>query len=240
MNTVFETTYQVLPSVCDADGYLGIGHTFSLFMDLASAHAVDLHIGYYDFLPAGNFWLTVKTQIHFFRRPQMYTFVTLRTWPEQPQALRTDRSYEIWQNGELCASGKTEWAVINLTSGQLIPMEDVFPKGLAFDGATACDTPYARIRTKFDGVEPIGTYTIRSTDIDVGRHMNNAAYVHALLGCLSVEEREKTPLTRMDVVFRAQSYEGETLELRAVPTEDGCDYQFSADGTVRFLARMWQ
>ena len=239
MNTVLEYRYQVLPSVCDADGCLGYAHTFSLFMDMASSHAAALHIGYFDFLPDDNYWLTVKTQIHFVRRPQMYTFVTLRTWPEAPQALRTDRSYEIRQDGELCASGKTEWAVINMKTGQLQPMEEVFPKGLVFDGATACETPYARIRTKFDEAPVIGSHTITSADIDVGRHMNNAAYVHALFGCLTVAEREKHPVTRMDVVFRAQSFEGETLQLRAVPTPEGCDYRFSADGSVRFLARVW-
>ena len=149
--------------------------------------------------------------------------------------MRGDRSYQILRGDRILIAGKTEWAVIGRASGQLAPMKEIYPAGLELNGVSACGA-YARIPDSFDA-PPYASYRVRSTDIDVGGHMNNTAYVRALLGSLSNRELSDLHIRKMDVVFRSPCYEGELLEFQRRDTEAGTDFRASKDGTTALLVR---
>jgi len=45
-----------------------------------------------------------------------------------------------------------------------------------------------RFHEKFEDADLFSHYAVRSTDIDLGHHMNNVAYVRLLLDCFSAKE----------------------------------------------------
>lgn len=95
----YEMRRQIGPSICDASGKLSHAEAFGLFMDIASFHAEQIGVGLGAMAQKDLFWLTVKTQVNFIRRPRMLQNVTLETWPEQPDKMRGNRSY-IMRCGE--------------------------------------------------------------------------------------------------------------------------------------------
>ena len=60
-------------------------------------------------------------------------------------------------------------------------------------------------------MEEFARYTVRSTDIDLGGHMNNVAYVRAIAGAFSCDEWQKMDIRELEIAFRAPCYEGDTL-----------------------------
>ena len=238
MNELYQTPYIVLPGASDASGRLGLHSAFSVFMDLATVHADLLGFGYRDLVKRGLFWLTVKTKVHFEKRPRMDDEVMLRTWPEAPGKVRCNRSYEILRDGVTLVRGKTEWAVINTATQELVPIDGIYPEGLALDRPTACAEPFARIRDNFDGAAPYAEYRVRSIDIDVGGHMNNAAYVRELIASFSNSELKAMGVRDIDVIFRKPCYEGDVLSFCRRDTEDGIDVRVSKDGETVLLARL--
>ncbi len=238
MQEVCERELLVLPSVCDAAGRLGIPDIFGAFMDIAAIHAELLGVGLDAMAARDRFWLTVKTRVDFFRRPRMGESVTLRTWPEAPEHLRCHRSYELRKGEELLAAGKTEWAVLNTKTNALVPIEDVYPAGLRFEQPTAIAEPFARIPARFGEEERFGAYRVRSTDIDVGGHVNNVAFVRALLGGFSNEELKALRPKRLEVIYRASCYEGEELALYRRPAQPGLDLAMVKDGKPALLAHL--
>ena len=238
MDQLFEQTQIILPSMADAGGRLGIPNTFGLFMDIASIHAGMLGSGVDDMARRGLFWLTVKTQIVFYDRPRVMERISARTWPESPGKIRCNRSYQLLRGDEVLVAGKTEWAVMDLRTKQLAPLTGVYPPALSFDLPSASVLPFARIQDGGDGWQPFAEYRVRSTDIDVGGHMNNAAYVRALLGAFATEELKTLHIGRMDVIFRSPCFEGETLSLERRKSESGLDLRFVKDGGTALLARI--
>lgn len=234
---IYQRTLDVLPSVCDSEGRLSHGDVFAAFMDVASAHADALGIGLKGMAARGLFWLTVKTKVQFFSRPAMGEQVTLRTWPEAPETMRGNRSYALLRGEELLAAGKTEWAVISTETGRLTPMKGIYPEGLRFETPSACPVPFARVPGGFAG-EAYARYTIRSTDIDVGGHMNNTAYVRALMGSFSTGERQTMAVGCMDVIFRAPCYEGDELIFFRQAREGGTDVKVTRGNDTVLLARI--
>ena len=225
--------------MADASGKLSLHNTFSIFMDIAAVHAQMLGIGLYDLARRDLFWLTVKTQICFFERPAIMDRVIARTWPEQPGKLRGNRSYEIRRSdGKLMIAGKTEWAVINTKTNQLTLMRDIYPASLSFTPDSACPDPFARIPDDFGNAGVFSLYTVRSTDIDVGGHMNNTAYIRAMLGCFSIEELQQMEIKRIDVVFRSPCYECDILQIQKKYTETGTDIRISNADKTAVLIRI--
>ena len=238
MELVSERPYTVCPSVADAGGRLSVHDAFGLFMDIASEHAEALGCGLYAMARRDLFWLTVKTQLCFYERPRIMDAVTLRTWPEAPGRVRALRSYQLLRGDEVLVEGKTEWAVVNTKTQQFTPMEEVYPAALVFDIPSACPGPFARIPDG-DDWESFADYRVRSTDIDVGGHCNNAAYVRALLGSLSSEALKSLHIRQMDVVFRSPCYEGEAVTFHKRKTESGLDLRIAKeDGSTALLARI--
>ncbi len=206
----FTRELTILPSLCDSSAALGVPDTFSLLQDIATEHACALGCGLDTIGPRGLFWLAVRTRVRFFRRPKMFERVTLTTWPERPGRLRADRDYLLLgRDGETLVTGKTEWTVLETASGTRRPAAAVFPPELAFRDETVWPEPYARMADT--PLEEFARYAVRSVDIDLGGHMNNAAYVRALAGLYSCEAWQGMNIRELELAYRSPCHEGDTL-----------------------------
>ncbi|MBQ1596758.1 MAG: hypothetical protein IIV27_09240 [Clostridia bacterium] len=240
MENYFEKELYIDPSLADADGLLSRYETFNIFMNVADAHAGSMEVAWRDISPRDLFWLTVKTKIVFEERPKLGDTVTLATWVEPPTRLRGDRSYEMRQGDRVLVRGRTEWAVLNTKTMKLVPIDDVYPEGLDYSRPSACPEGFTRIRDRFDASDRYAEYTVRSTDIDVGHHMNNAKYVQALLGTFSNEELREMRPKSFDVLFRNSVYEGDVLAFYKQPAETGFDIRVAreSDDMTALLVHM--
>ena len=236
MEYVFEKDLPVLPSMCDASGRLSYSGAFACFMDAAAQHGELLGVGWRDMSSRHLFWLTVKTKIVFSRRPNMGEHTTLITWPEVPGRIRCIRSYEIRQDDELLLCGKTEWAVLNTETKRMIPASEVFPNGNLFRQDSACNESFTKIPDDFDGMEPYAAYTVRSTDIDVGGHMNNAAYLRAMFSTFSNEELKSMKIRSINAAFRSPCFEGDELLWQRTKTPVGLYVCAKSKNQTVFLA----
>ena len=232
MQEVWRKEYPIPASFADHTARLGVHNAFGLFMDAATEHAEALGVGYRAMAKRGLFWLTVKTRIDFIERPHIGETVLLTTWPERPGKLRSCRSYEMRmaEDGRMLLRGKTEWAVVNMKTGMLVPMEGVFPAEIGFSDDSAIPEPFTRITAGWEDAETYSEYRIRSTDIDIGGHMNNAAYVRAMLGGFSVAELDSMAIRSAEVNFKRPCFEGETLRFQRKAADGALDIRVSRSG----------
>lgn len=213
----------ILPSMCDSGARLGIPEAFALCMDLAGLHAEELGNGIRAMMDRGLFWAAVKTRLEFYRRPGLMERVSASTWPEPPGRLRQNRDYRIaTPAGEVLAAGKTEWTILDTENGGMHPIrENIYDPGLIFSTEEASPAPFHRFHTRWEDVPVFRRYTVRSTDIDMGRHMNNAAYARMLAGEFSTEQRERRDPASVELHYRCACYEGDELLLQKHAAPDG-------------------
>ena len=199
-------------SRCDSGMRLGIPQTFELFMDLAEEHAEALGNGVAAMMDRGLFWVAVKTKIFFLRRPGLAEAVSAETWPEAPGRMRGDRDYVLrGGDGGVLVRGKTEWTILNTRSGGLrSPRDGIYAPALEFCPERCCPEPYRRF-TEGAAWEAFADYRVRSTDIDMGGHMNNAAYVRMLAGLFSTAQRQALAPREVEIHYRDPCYEGDAL-----------------------------
>ena len=226
-------------SHCDNTSRLSVPFMFNMFMDIATDHANELHLSSKD-LGEDMFWLATRTKIIVNRRPQMSEKVTLATWPQKAVRVRANRHYTISDSEGVAVLGKTEWAVINTASGKLQRLNDIYGEDFEFCEDVSCEESYARISDKFDDAEVFAQYKICSNDIDIGQHMNNAAYIRALFSLFSTKELNDSNVKEIDITYKNQSYEGEILTIKVRQTDDGAfEYgMIKPDNTVAAVVRI--
>ena len=238
MQQVFEESIIIPPSACDYSGRLGYAGAFAVFMDLATEHAQRLGVGLSAMRAKNRFWLTVKTKIVFYERPAISEAVRLQTWPEKPGPLRFNRSYEIRRGKILLVAGRTEWAVMNTETGTLAPSADIMPERMEYERGSAVGEGYARVPDRFEAPDAFAEYRVRATDIDLGGHMNNAAYPCALFGAFSTEELDAMQARSIDLIFRAPCYEGDQLTFYKKEGDGVLDLRIARGEETVLLARV--
>ena len=230
MENYLKQDFIVTPSFSDPEGKLSVVSTFYLFMDMAAMQADRMGLGYWHFHSRHLFWLTVKTHLHFYRRPLMEEKVTVETWPEEAHNLRCDRDYRIKAGNEVLVEGKTEWAVLNYDTGRLEMCNDLYGKDFTSYGERVLAGPFERIREDFSGCTKAGTYIVQSTDIDVGGHMNNSAYLRAAASLFSTDIWKGHDIEDIQVLFRTPCYEGDQLTMWERDINNGCQFKLALPG----------
>ncbi|MEA4964382.1 MAG: thioesterase [Oscillospiraceae bacterium] len=232
----------VTPGYSDAAGNLSVLGIFVLFQDLASEHAEKIGTGGAAMAERGLFWLTVRTRIRFYERPAMMEEVLLETWLARFQTsdVRTNRYYRMTGGGRLLAEGKTEWAVLRLGDQSVGRIGEAgVPEELAFRDEIVCPEPFTRFRTAFTEEDRQEDHRVRASDIDMGHHMNNTAYVRALLDTFPARELATMPVRELEICFRAPCYDGETLPVYRRRQETGWEFAIHRpDGKPAALARL--
>jgi len=239
MENIYSRALTILPSMADSTARLGVTETFALFMDAASEHAETLGSGLAAMARRGLFWLTVKTRVRFYRRPGIMEDVTVSTWPETPSGYRCNRDYTLKKGEELLAAGKTEWAILVVKTGRMFSPAEVYPPELQLLEPPVWEDRFTRMDLDFSGAEELGRYTVASTDIDLGGHMNNAAYVGMLERLFSTAEWNALPMKELEILFRSPCYEGEDLRVLRRVSGEAAEYcALKEDGKPAMLARM--
>lgn len=208
-------------SFCDNNANLSVLGIFSLFMDMASEHGEEINLGREGMAEKGLIWLISKTKIRIKKRPQMLEKVTVSTWPEAPGRIRCNRYYTIADASGIIVEGKNEWAMLETETGKLHKIADAYPHELEHCTDVVCEEPFLRLSDDFSGCEEFAKYTVRSTDIDSSRHMNNVEYLRAVFGAFSCKQLEDMNISEVEVSYRTQCYENEELSFKARSTDSG-------------------
>ncbi len=233
MYNKLEKQFLIPASICDNTARIGIADIFALFMDLATEHGAALKLSRNDLAKHNLFWIITKTKIRIFDRPKMLQKVTLATWPAAPGKIQCERFYKVTDGGTLLFEGKNEWAMLNMQTNKLARISEAYPPEIVHLEDTACDIPFARASKNFDDAKVLASYTVRSVDIDSSQHMNNVAYVRAVLGAFTCDEIDKMNIAEADITYRLQCYEGETLTLKQRDIDGGCEIGIiKEDGTT--------
>ena len=207
-----EKELSVFISQCDSTSKMSMPSIFTLFGDLASEHAPQIGLGSDTLAEKDLFWVAVRTKIKVHRRPEMTECFRAFTWPEAPGRVRCVRYYSLTDlSSALLAEGKTEWAIVDLATGRPHKLSEIYPEEMQHLTDTACDEPFGKIAESTDDTEHFASYTVRSTDIDIGQHMNNAAYIRAVFGAFTCAELEAMNISDIEINFKAQCYEGDEL-----------------------------
>lgn len=236
---IFEKNIVVTPDYCDAAARLSPLAAFTIFQGIAAQHAEEIGVGGAAMARRGEFWLTVHTRVDFLRPAELMQELTAETWPEpcEGKSVRCYRSYRLRRGEDLIALGRTQWAILGPENRLVSFTQSGFPADFPFSDRTGITEPPTRFRDDFTGADRVRGCTVRSTDIDFGRHTNNVAYIRLLLDCFPAAVLAEGRIASIEVHYAAPCLEGEELGVYLRREENVCRLAIKkADGKAAVLA----
>ena len=210
----------------DDDGLIGLRGAMYYFQNIHTWHLHSIDKGN-DVLPqkyeAG--WIYTRYHVVLKQKMDYRGELTLRAWMEPyRQPVLVNENIEILQHGKIAACGKLECCVFSLARQRPLRLTAVdFPENFAEDVPN--DIPdFLGIEKTADGTEERYIRTVRASDLDVNRHMNNLHYIAMFQdACDSSFWRDFSP-KEMEICFMSQCKEGEAISVRSKMTGDAVHF----------------
>ena len=145
--------------------------------------------------------------------------IAVETWTCGEKGFRHNRCFRVLHEGKTIAEATSVWALIRLSDGSLVKVEDM-PYHIEPDAPINLSGVPARLKMPpIEEMEQAGERRIVYSDIDYNGHMNNTRYPDML--CDFVPEMRTSRVEGMVLSYRKEAAFEHTLRVFRAKTEDG-------------------
>lgn len=158
-----------------------------------------------------RYWIVMRAYCRFGTAAQWNETIRART----SVIKRTPMIFETeiiltHSDGSLVADGVQQLCVLDMASHKPCKL-DFLPELMSFPCATPLGEAHRFLRLVPPQMAPLYETVIRSTDVDSNGHMNNIAYVRAILNAFSVKELQTNRIASLEMHYDGECFENETL-----------------------------
>lgn len=197
----YSKTYQVKSYECDSKGILRLRTLFNYFQDIADEHADKMGLGYHFCIERNIGWIGGAYHVQINRLPKWEDEIILYTWPSDATPVTGIRDFQmIDKKGEILINASSQWVLVDLTRMRPLPIaKHVGNYELLKERAVV---------TSFDDILLAESYDneiiipIRTDDIDINNHVNNAVYPTVCLDGVCKEIKEHKSLSEIQIRFK--------------------------------------
>lgn len=229
-----ERVYHLRTSDFDMRSRIFPSAVLDLFQDTAGEHATQLGIGYLDLRDRHLCWMLSRVAYKVIKQPELFTDVTVRTWPIESKRIEFDRDYAVYgKDGELLITGSSQWVILDITDREnprIVPARGFEMNIEEYHTERSMEKPFKRIAPGFEtDSEPYFTKS-SYTDIDTNGHVNNIRYSCFVLNALDLPPEEEITFFRIDFIKEIMDgdpikvtykRDGDTLLCRGESQADG-------------------
>ena len=231
MERIFTQEFLLTPSESDAQRQLPLTLLVSQVIELATAHANHLDIGFLRLDPAGLGWVLSRLTVEMKRWPRVGETYRISTWVETWNRHFSERCFTVEDSaGNILGYVRTVWVIISLESHKSAGTAELdFSPDLIPDR----ECPILR-QSRHTHFEPQKTveYRFKYTDIDFYRHVNTVRYVALLLNQFPLEVYDTNLLSRFEIAFMREAKYGQVAVINSIeettPTPEFVDPDPSA------------
>jgi len=212
MDSIYKGKSAALIDMCGKNAKMSFIGAATIFMNIAELHEDHLGNGIVSMNKRGMHWVMAKAEYRLINPQDIFTEKDVKTWCINPKNFRSERDFVIGDINDANVIGRVDWAIVG-DDGKRKKVKDELPDGFEYqdiDLFKGRDWP--RVERDFNNSKVLGTYTVKSTDIDFIGHMNNVAYVRAALGFFTADEILK--YNNLYIQYLSSCFEGEKITFK--------------------------
>lgn len=217
---VFRKEYTVDVREVDMFQRLKLSELFRIMERTAIAHTEALDVGRARTFDRGMFWALLMESVRIRRLPVYGEKIVVRTWPGRTMHLFFPRFFRFeTPEGEELLSTASFWGLVDLAERKMVGPEKLETPLPAV--VTGEEIPLPR-KPKALPVTEETLFRVPFSYCDVNGHMNNTRYLD-LAQDVTGAEKEKRPLTGVDIEYVNEILPGETMKV-GLGTEGNAAY----------------
>ena len=232
MELIYKTNCRLRPSdFRPKNDTLSITTILDIFQDLAGDHAMQLGLGFEDFIKRDLIWMIVSTRFEVLEDIPMHSYVDAYTWPRKKGKIDFFRDYKIVYNGKTYVKATSRWIIANCKTRHVY-----IPRDIDFDG-TYHDEDTCEIErlNDFDitGLEE-HVFIPEFMDLDHNGHVNNIKYATYIENILKLEHQIKA----FSITYVKEAKMGEKLSIYVKEENNNYFIKGVVNNETCFLAKV--
>jgi medium-chain acyl-[acyl-carrier-protein] hydrolase len=220
--SVWKEKFQVRSSDIGYHGIMRVSNLCSYFQEIAGKHAEHLNVGYTRMRASGMAWVLVRLAIEIRRFPSWGQEFYLETWPLGTGRIFYRREYRLLAGEELMISATSYWISLDIASRRpkIVPIDkDVLRLN---EGRYGIEGPFESIPAAGSGESDI--ISVKYSDLDQNKHVNNARYVEWVFDLLGVDLPYNGAPRSFAIEYKQEVRPGDKVRMNKVwlPDEESC------------------
>ena len=235
----------------DASRRLRLYAMENYLLNIAGKVADEMGIGIPSLLPMNYTWIITHMNMEMMFLPKHGDVMVVETWIERNAHMLSVRDFRIYRVSgigdrisgigdrvsddeglELIGCAKSVWAVLDLTSREIVNIFDHEMFANAVDGEVLNMARAPRFRPiQLDNLEDDTAalkagevlHEIQYSDVDYNRHCNSCKYLEWMINALMAFDNQKP--FRLDINYVKELYQGDSMYTRFLKTDNAVQYQ---------------
>ena len=218
-----EIDYAQVDSQCNQK----LGSFFKLIQEAAVLHSEQVGFDTQTLLDRGEVWILNAMEAEIYRYPELREEVSVVTWHKKSKGFKAFRDFNVYCGDEKLAAASSVWLYFDLTKKRLmrVPVETgrVYSteNESAFDGVIESWKPVENFAPEFEtGI------SVRSSDFDPLKHVNNAVYFDYLETLVDRSGGRKKQITGIKIQYKKEIDSQVTIVKAGLKeTDTGCCFK---------------
>lgn len=225
---------------CDSYGKLSSANLVKYLGEAALQHSIDSGDYAYSVDENDKAWMIYKWRIEILDDLRAGDAVDVQTWISRLYKFYANREYLVYSEDKLVARVSSLWIYID--TKRKFPSR--IPKDL--EDIYTIDEEYIfkdfiELDEKLEGFLDEFIFSVRKSDIDYNKHVNNANYIDWMMELIPLEIEENYKLSKVNVTYKQEVLYNEDIvsKIKLVNKEkDALDIEhriYGSDGSLRTL-----
>jgi acyl-ACP thioesterase len=216
---------------CNAQSEISLPLLAQRLIEVSTAHANALNIGYDRLTPDGNAWVLSRMNIKIDRMPAINRNYRMITWLESLNRHFSERNVEIQDaDGSTIGYARLIWVAINIDSRRPADLSE-YMQGIETSDRP-CPIDKSQRLPLITEPDVCTTYQFKYSDIDFNRHVNTSRYIQFILDNWDVEFFDRNRIAAFEIAFRNEVRHDQMVEVCRKTDNHTHDIQLMRDGAV--------
>lgn len=209
----------------DKNGYLRPENLLAYLGEASTLHSNSIGLGQKELLAHNYSWMLNRWRARFYKHPRVMDEITVETWSSGIDKFYATREFVVYgKDEEILFKGTTQWVFLDLN--KLRPVRVPEEIGRIYSGCKdRVLEDFYDFKKEYDTEEGL-QFHVRRSDIDSNNHVNNVIYLMWLLEALPDHIIENKKLYDLDIFYKKEVKQGNTIESSIIQDTDEEDLTF--------------
>jgi acyl-ACP thioesterase len=218
----FEKRYRIHVYETRPDGKLSLFSLFNYMQDIAADHAEELGYGRDDLLKHNSIWVLSRLYTEIIKWPEWEENLLLRTWPNGTDKLFALRNYEIcYPDGDILVNASSSWLIIDHKTKKIQRPQYFFKDRILPEPEEFAVRNATKLETFVEQDETNHCFRIKTSDLDINLHTNNAVYLRWISDSYDLGFLMKNEPVSVEINYLAESKYNEEIVIRTSAEGEG-------------------
>lgn len=231
---IFEEKFKIRASEVNVKQEATLPSICNLLQEIAGNHARHLQFDITDLQQNKLTWVLHRLRLQVDRLPRWRENITIKTWPSGGDGLRAHRDFIIVdEDRNVLGRALSYWLILDIQNRRPIRIPENILNSVPRDSEHVLPVEKGDF-TEIASYDSHQKFTVRRSDLDLNRHVNNVRYIEWALSCLP----EGPGPSDIDIKFLGEAHLNEEVVAKAQITDPHKRYEIrrSSDGKVLALA----